>query len=374
MPQPREPGAGFPILTDAKHTTIYAATKDIGGYNHHAQLTWHDGKFYGMWSCHPHGEDGPGQRVLYATSPDAENWSEISELFPAPGPVRPSEQMGVVLTAFQWLELDGALYAVAGCHENIGFTDFDQKLPPVPERDQDHPGRARKGYSQLARSVAGDGALGPIFPFRDCLPKLAFPVTTKAETGARLAQQSTGERLPAWDFEGVLGYPKAVEGHRLCEPTVYRREDDKLVMLLRDCIYSHRMYCSVFDNAAGVWPRATPTDIPDSPSKSCCLRLDDGRILLIGNQMADAFDNPDEIKHHKRDPLTVAVSEDGGHTFNKVFALRCGVQQYRIENVKGRGGGGQYPSAIVHDGVLYVLYSMGKEDIAISAAALADLA
>ena len=33
------------------------------------------------------------------------------------------------------------------------------------------------------------------------------------------------------------------------------------------------------------------------------------------------------------------------------------------EDCPGRGGGGQYPSAVVHDGTLYALYSMGKEDI-----------
>ena len=41
--------------------------------------------------------------------------------------------------------------------------------------------------------------------------------------------------------------------------------------------------------------------------------------------------------------------------------------------MKGRGGGGQYPSALAHDGVLYVLYSMGKEDVWLSRVALADL-
>jgi hypothetical protein len=105
------------------------------------------------------------------------------------------------------------------------------------------------------------------------------------------------------------------------------------------------------------------------------VELPDGTVLLIGNQTAAAFDNPETVGHYPRDPLTVSVSSDGGYHFARVYALRCGVQAYRTPQsvVKGRGGGGQYPSALVHDGRLYVIYSMGKEDIAISQVALADI-
>ncbi len=40
---------------------------------------------------------------------------------------------------------------------------------------------------------------------------------------------------------------------------------------------------------------------------------------------------------------------------------------------KRRGGGGQYPSALVNGEYLYVLYSMGKEDVWISKVPLADI-
>lgn len=57
------------------------------------------------------------------------------------------------------------------------------------------------------------------------------------------------------------------------------------------------------------------------------------------------------------------------------YALRCGQQEWHIprSEVRGRGGGGQYPSGLVHSKHLYVLYSMGKEDVWISRVPLADL-
>lgn len=50
-------------------------------------------------------------------------------------------------------------------------------------------------------------------------------------------------------------------------------------------------------------------------------------------------------------------------------------QEWHIprSEVRGRGGGGQYPSVVVHNEYLYVLYSMGKEDVWISRVKLADI-
>lgn len=55
MPAPATRGAGFPVLDHARHSTIYTATRETGAYNHHAKLTWCDGRFLAMWSNHPHG-------------------------------------------------------------------------------------------------------------------------------------------------------------------------------------------------------------------------------------------------------------------------------------------------------------------------------
>ncbi|MCL4204808.1 MAG: hypothetical protein KJ000_20205 [Pirellulaceae bacterium] len=40
--------------------------------------------------------------------------------------------------------------------------------------------------------------------------------------------------------------------------------------------------------------------------------------------------------------------------------------------IHSRGGGAQHPSAVIHDGTLYVQHSMGKEDIWISSIPLSQ--
>ncbi len=366
-PDPAKPAAGFPVLDGVTHNLVFAGERQAGAYNHHSKLVWHNGALHAMWSNHPHGEDGPGQRVLYATSSDGRTWSEAVELFPPPQEVRPSEEKGLVLTPNNWVVADGRLYARAGCHANIGFENPDRS-ERVDVRDGMRPFRARKGYDRFCREVARNKGFGPIMPQGENTPaptELNFTFLDWSDPAVQCTAAAIAETMrnpectPSWGGN----CPQGVDSNRLCEPTVYRTADGKFIVLLRDDNYSHRMYMSVSPDGRS-WNPALPTDIPDSPSLTTNVKLDDGTILLIGNQMAPAFDNPEEVTHYRRDPLMVSVSPDG-YRFEKSFALRCGQQEWRVppQEVIGRGGGGQYPSAIVHEDVLYVLYSMGKEDI-----------
>jgi hypothetical protein len=99
-----------------------------------------------------------------------------------------------------------------------------------------------------------------------------------------------------------------------------------------------------------------------------------GRFFAMWSNHRFGEDNPGKPDHYGRDPLMVSVSPDG-YLFARAYALRCGQQEWRIprSEVRGRGGGGQYPSALVHGKHLYVLYSMGKEDVWTSRVPLADL-
>jgi hypothetical protein len=276
------------------------------------------------------------------------------------------------------VEADGRLYALAGCHANVGFENPD-RTERVNVRNEDHPFRARRRYHGFCREVDPEsGISGPILPLGENTPppeQLDFSfqgwsnekVQRISSAIDRALNQS--EDVPSWGSP----IPGGADSNRLCEPTVYRAADGQYVMLLRDDNYSHRMYASISPDRRH-WNTAMPTDIPDSPSLTTSLRLPDDRVLVVGNQMAPQFDNAGEVRHYGRDPLTVGVSPDG-YGFEKACALRCGQQQWRTpqSEVRGRGGGAQYPSAVVHDGVLYVQYSMGKEDIRVSSVELSAI-
>ncbi|MFG0249137.1 MAG: exo-alpha-sialidase, partial [Phycisphaeraceae bacterium JB051] len=165
--------------------------------------------------------------------------------------------------------------------------------------------------------------------------------------------------------------PQAVDPCRLVEPTLYTTRDGRQMSLMRDDRFSHRMYVSLYDPQTKTWCKGLPTNIPDSPSLSEAANVEDGRVLLVGNNMATEFDKQTP-RHYGRDPLMISVSYDG-YRFTSAYALRCGRQSFKVPFVRGRGGGAQYPDVKIVGDKVYVLYSMGKEDIAISVVPLSDL-
>lgn len=374
-PDPEIPGAGFPILNNAVHTPIWQPKENEGGYNHHSQLVHFNGQFYAMWSNGQAGEDAPGQRILLSMSKDGRNWSKATELLSPLDESKPFESKGRVLTAFAWVILDGKLYAIIGCHEQFGFMDPDGK-EFVDEKTEIHINHARRGYAPIARQVHEDGSFEVPFHLWDkSLDKPLYRIDSadaRPEAASIKEYIHSPEHMPPWDFCKTMGFPRTLDDKRLCEPTVYRAKDGKLTMLLRDIRHCHRMFVSEWNPETKTWMPAYPTDIPDSPSQSRAVTTSDGTVLLVGNQMAPRFDNEQERRHYGRDPMTVSVSKDGYH-FTSVFALRCGQQPFRFTNVGGRGGGAQYPDAKIIGSKLYVLYSMGKEDIWVSEVELGEL-
>ena len=345
-------GAGFPLLEAAEHADVWLPqAKEEGAYNHYACLIYHNGKFYAMWGNHELGEDAPGQRVLYATADQWDEWTEPQELFAAPGPVRPRTENGIHLKPDRWAVLDGQLYAITYVHG--------------------------AGVYPIAREMEEDGSLGEPFlvqalPSGGALPSyMQSPdaPTSPSELGTRLANWYRDSNQISWWAGASWGVQRtAVDGQRLIESFIYPAKDGKLVLMLRDWgtpsnpVHNNRLYVS-FNDGIGGWATPHPTDIPDSPSRAQAITLDDGTVLLIGNQNTNKFD---QALYLDRDPMTIAVSKDG-YTFDRVYALRTGSPTtYRISGIGGRNPGYAYSSSIVIDGWLYTLYSIGKEDMGIT--------
>lgn len=55
----RRTGAGFPVLSQAEHLSVWRAERrEDGTYYHLAALTVFEGRFHAIWGNHPLGEDG----------------------------------------------------------------------------------------------------------------------------------------------------------------------------------------------------------------------------------------------------------------------------------------------------------------------------
>lgn len=353
MPDPAKPGAGYPAVPEVRHQVIYRGDRDNGAYNHHSNLFWFDNRFYAMWSNHRYGEDGPGQRVLYATSADGVNWSAAEELFPSPVEMTRQKSAGSYLAAGELFVWDGRLFGRASGHE-IDYWENKERTSRSHAYDSTHIYPHYVHYNSICREIKPDGTLGKIFVYGRNPPPADYPISAQNEVEPRV-------RTPG----RMSCRAQGVDTSRLCEPAFFRTSDNQYGVLLRDDHFSHRKYVSYSGDGIN-WPAAEPTNIPDSPSMTVALSGNDGSVLFIGNHMAPAFDVPTP-RHYGRDPLMITYSPDG-YRLVRSYAVKSGPHSYTVpqNEVFGRGGAAQYPAALVRDGKVYVMYSSGKEDIMIS--------
>jgi len=378
VPWPEEGKAvyGYPILPGVESFQIYHATPLTGVYSHHSQIAHFKGTFFASWSNQEWGEDGPGQRVLCSVSENGRKWQKPFVCFPSLGGMRKPERSGRVLTAEAWVVVGGTMYAVAGVNDKPGPSNRIAAGYETTESGQKrmlYSGRV--GWGRIARSVTPDGALGPIFWLVDAppAPMAGFPQFPDAhDPQFREVAQAINRilrnplHMPAWDFLNYTTRVPSVDGHEMCEPSVYRRSDGVLVRLSRDCgpQKSHRLYASLSKDGGKTWTPAVRTNIPDSPSKAVSGTLPDGKNYLIGNQVP-------ESAHGVRDPLVISLSPDG-KTFDWSAAIVHGHPPVRYPG-HAKDLGFQYPSAIVVGKALWVIYSIDKEDVAVSRIPLAEL-
>ena len=356
-------GAGFPILENAEHAVVWQPqSREEGAYNHYATLVNYHGRFFAMWGNHPLGEDGPGQRILFAYSDEWGEWSEAQELFPPPGPIKERSESGIHLKPERWIEIDGHLYAVAFVFE--------------------------AGFYGIARRVRHDGTYHtPFIVFDPPDDVTEVPDFMEGVDEPWYAESSAAKIREWYEENGMVswwgryastnqGVPRfGIDDASLIESFSYRTKDGGLVLFARNWgtmgnpVHNNRMYVT-FDDGSRNWEPLYPTDIPDSPSRADAIVLDDGTVLLIGNQNVSRFDQPVYLD---RDPITISISDDG-YTFDRVFALRTGSRShYRFSGIGGRNHGFAYSNSIVHDGWLYTLYSVSKEDMEISRVRLSEI-
>jgi hypothetical protein len=340
-------------------------------FSHHPHITENDGALLAFWSNHAQDEDAPGQRILCSVSRDGREWTAPFECFPPMDETRPARNAGRVLTANGWVVLDGRAWAIVEVDDKL---DRGAPAADAPRsRGQAYKFRGnppRRGFGRIAREVRADGGLGEIFWLVDDPPDpvegfAAYPdLTDPRFTRVGLAINRTLSEplhLPAWDFRHRTAWIQAADGHGMCEPTVYRRPDGVLVKLSRDLDRSRRIYAFLSHNDGYWWEPGVQTTIPDSPSKAVAGTLPDGRIYLVGNQVA--------VKG--RDPLVLSLSRDGVR-FDGAAAIRSGAPPLRREG-RAKVPGFQYPSAVVAHDALWVIYSVGKEDVAVSRIPLSEL-
>ena len=373
---------GFPLLNEVQHFDILSvgnkeSENKSGGekpwiYHHHPHLCRFANRFMAIWSSHPTGEDGPGQKVLFASSLNAKDWTEACEIFPSIDVAESNEKQGNVLTANGFILTQKSLYALAEAHENTGFTTSSDDITAPPKskvRTEEFSKRSRRGIGRLIRQIIpvkqGPPKFGPVFWLNSprtphhTLPKIAIANLDNTSDLKEIEQalQRPGN-LPCWDFTGDSTEAIATDGSQLVEPTVTVTKEG-WIRYWRAQRQTQKLYAQVSQDGVR-WTTPTLTPIPDAPSKSIAFQLPNQKIAIIGNQVFNQ-------RGTRRDPLTIAISENG-RKFDSAYAIRWRAPRlhYPKKKYDGRGRGFQYPSACLRGNVVWVIYSVNKESIQIS--------
>jgi hypothetical protein len=328
----------------SEHVVVNNAEPEMG-VNQHNYLARYGGKFWLMWSDGPGVEDRVGQRVKFATSEDGLTWTEPRFLTPEPphsGPAsahygKRSDQGSRYISRGFW-QRHSELYALASLDEAAGFFGPSLELHAFRVQLSD------QTWEDMG--VIADDSINNFPPKQ--LASGQWMMSRRSHDYKTTGVQfliGGDHAIDQWESFPVFGTASELSAE---EPLWWQLPDGNLVALFRDNHRSKFIYRAFSSDQGRSWSPPVRTNFPDATSKMHGLRLLDGRYVLVSNS------NPS-----KRDPLTIAISQDG-MVFDKLAFLVGGRQV-------------DYPHVMEHDGRLLIAFSSNKRTVEVLSIRLADL-
>jgi hypothetical protein len=335
FPTPQE----MPELDIVTHVTVERAKRGGYHYLHEAAIAWHRDRFYACWANHPEKETGDYDELIRGcTSVDAFHWSEATIWIQAPFIGGKSHNQPTLFTHNDklylfltcWREEHIPATEVFILNDNTGEWEWQEEATiPVfvafcsPQR-MDNGNWIIGGSSHWKEAAVaisdGDNFLKwtkVIIP-RDDNIILIYPETSVVDKG-------NGELLA------------------FCRPP-----QNEPIELTAPIAKSH--------DYGQTWTTLELSNFPLAPSQPFAGTLSTGHKYLLTNNLED-----------KRCLLTIALTDsDGKGLFRHIFKVRH--QQWPQIRLFAPGKPTQlaYPNVIEHNGNLYIIYSEGKEDCALS--------
>lgn len=334
----------FPQAPVENSSVIYRGEAGTFSYSHHHAINKFKERYVAAWSNGLVHEDSPGQQVHYSTSIDGTTWAPYRVLVatdPASGTIR--HQCGLYAN-------DDALFVYVNVQNDLSTNAPSMSTHQAKELLMDvyqtsdldnwtaHEDIARDVYLFEGPRATHDGRLicAGSTPHTD--GKLGILQWNK---GAHPSQSPSVTKLASEN--GVIAPEQG---------TWYQTDGGRIVMFLRDGSLACRLGITWSDDEGKTWAPIRPTDIPNTYSRACAGRLDDGRYFLVGNTYNVLLD---------RRHLLLALSDDG-ETFDRMYTIVAGETHRRVEG-RHKEDGYQHPNCLADGDRLLVIYSRNKEDI-----------
>ncbi len=353
------PDGGLPPVVGGQSFQVFRASRDAPEltdgrgwtYHHHVDMACWKGRFYVGWNSCEKDEDVWPSRELYSTSDDGVNWSPPREMFP--------QGVSTCLRMYFYHAPNGRMLMIAGLRLDRRDTSEDRKGGLVVR--EIYPNH-ELGPVMTLQQPEGVVHCPPVYReaddaefIRACEMLLADHVFLEQQDRGRLL----GERRmkwhepSAWPEGKVPGdSDKWVCGKAWC---FYRRPDGVRVGI-------SKMGWTTQSSDDHDWSQpVVPSTLVTGKAKVWAQRTTDGRYVLVYNPSTRC-----------RYPLAMVTGEDGIH-FGRMRIVQGELPIQRYEGMH-RSIGPQYTRGIsewANDGsrnenVLWLVYSMSKEDIWVS--------
>lgn len=330
-------------------------------YSHHPSITFFKGRYHAIWSNGRKHEDYPGQRVMTANSYDGIKWTNIRPLVES----WMGKETEVVLTAAGFHQFNGMLIAYFGVFEyskgsfdlktdtRIKISHMDTELFALTTTD---------GVNWSAPVSMGIPIVPNHGPQKTASGRLIisgnfmFPYTDDPSglSGWKLSGIYPDDWSDVYDDSEAHSILQKKMGWdaNLCEGSFYQTDDGAIHMLLRSNV--HKLWYTQSRDDGVTWSQPTETEFSDNCSKFHFGKLADGRFYYVGT--------PDPFGI-RRCPLVLSLSYDGV-LFDNHYIIASKVYEQKNEG-RSKGGVYGYPHTLIHDGRMYVICSICKEDMAV---------
>lgn len=331
----------IPFAEGITHQTLLDARTHDYKFLHGAAIIHHEGVFFANWANSPKNENQEFETLQGRRSSDGgKTWSDVEMIGPGfEGPERHSH--GV------YLKHEGQLWTFAA---RFGKGTPGKKFPGLcaeafvlnAETDKwDSKGIVMHNcwpYDEPVRMTNGNFITGG--QDKDGLPVVAI---------------SHGDDVLQWDSVLIPYDPRLRPS--FAETTV-TTHGDRVIAVIRGG--GGVAWVSTSDDFGRTWSRATRSNLPMPRAKAYLGKLSTGQLYLVSN-----FGN--------RDTLVVSVGRPGEGMLSSIWRLKHGKSEPPRFPGFAKGKQWSYPYGYEHEGKLYVVYSIGKEDCGLTTIPISSL-
>ncbi len=317
-----------------RHRTIHRAVEGEYTFLHGASIVHHKGIFYANWANSPTNENGPRETLQGRRSHDGgRTWSNVEMIGPGfEGPDRHSHGVLFVHDDSVWTICSRFGVGVPG-RRFPGLKAEAFVLDEAKDKWKFH-GIAMQNcwpYDQPVLMASGNWITGG--QDKDGLPVVAI---------------SHGADLTKWDSVLIPYPPRLAPSY--AETTVWA-EGSHVLAVIRGGLGV--AWVSTSNDHGRHWSEAIESNFPMPRAKAYLGKLSSGQLFLISNL-------------NNRDTLVISTGRPGELSLCRMWRVRHGRSEPPRFPGRAKGKQWSYPYGYEHDGKLYVVYSIGKEDCGLS--------